>query len=178
MFDITGCFCQCDKCGSSILCFSTNCFTLFQSKLNSFSEEIDLRVVTQARETTWASTAVTWLPCNFWLRLSVWERIKWANLWWSSKRIWVYTLWCHGCVLLSPNKNSFRVTNLTNFATHQSFWYSIQIIDTNGPSGMAKQFYGGGFKSVNKLGIFITATRVIFHLNEVQFSITFRRHFY
>ena len=55
---------------------------------------------------------------------------------------------------------------------------SIETIDTNGPSGMTKQFYGGVFKSVNKLAIFIAATRVVFHLNGVEFSITFRRHFY
>ena len=51
---------------------------------------------------------------------------------------------------------------------------SIETIGT----GMTKQFYGGVFKSINKLTIFIAAARFIFRLNGVEFSVTFRRHFY
>ena len=55
---------------------------------------------------------------------------------------------------------------------------SIEKIGASSPSGMTKQFYGEDFKSINKLAIFIAATRIIFRLNAVEFSITFRKHFY
>ena len=46
---------------------------------------------------------------------------------------------------------------------------SIETNDTNGPSGMTKQFYGGIFKSINKLAIFVAANRVIFRHNIVLY---------
>ena len=55
---------------------------------------------------------------------------------------------------------------------------SIETIGMNGPSGMTKQFYGKVSESINKLAIFIAATRVFLGLNGVQFSITFKIHFY
>ena len=50
----------------------------------------------------------------------------------------------------------------------------FETIGTNSPLGMTKQFYGGVFKSINKLAIFIAATRVIFRLNGAEFRITLR----
>ena len=53
----------------------------------------------------------------------------------------------------------------------------FETIGMNGPLGMTKQFYGRVFKSIKKLAIFIAATRVIFRLSGMEFSITFRRYF-
>ena len=100
------------------------------------------------------------------------------NVCWSSKKIRVDTLWCHdawfhlwtGTVFKRPIPQHLQLIKVSD--------NSIETISTNSPLGMTKQFYGGVFKSINKFIIFIAPTRVIFHLNEVEFSITFRRHFY
>ena len=138
------------KCGSSVLCFSANCFTLFQNNLNSFSARIDSRVATQARETTWALTAVIWVLCNVWMSLSDMRKnqVSWIYAEAVRKCECIYTLMPRMRAFISEqeqfssdqshnfcNSSKFLITLLTQSAqTVHRVWQNNFMVEFLSPS--------------------------------------------